>query len=215
LTDNDIMINVLLDRSGSMGGLEKDVIGHYNAYIKEQRYLPGRATVSHVLFDDRYEEIYVGKDIKEVPKLTKDTYSVRGSTAYLDAIGKLVNSVDAIKNKPKKVIFVINTDGLENASREFTASKIKEIITERQNNHDWQFVFIGAGFDAIKEGLKYGIPVWTLYSAAAGPQGITDSYTMLSNSTIAYRAGDTVTMDMTTTPRKKTTDDTTTPVVTS
>src|SRR5260221_8193508 len=85
--NGDILINVLLDRSGSMGGKEKDVIGHFNTFIKDQAALPGKAQVSLVLFDDRYEEVYLGRDIKEVPELTNATYFVRGSTALLDAVG--------------------------------------------------------------------------------------------------------------------------------
>jgi hypothetical protein len=197
-TDNDILINILLDRSGSMGGYEKDVIGHFNAYIDEQKELPGKATVSLVLFDDRYEQVYLGKDIAEVPALTKDTYYVRGSTAYLDALGRLVKSVDALTNKPKKVVFVINTDGYENASREFNRTQIKEIITERTNNHDWQFVFIGAGIDAFESVKDLGFNFLSVHASPSNANGgVEDSYNNLSRSTTNYRSGVTATMDFT------------------
>jgi len=195
--NTDILINILLDRSGSMSHLVGDVIGQFNGYIKEQKALPGKASVSLVLFDDRYEEVYLGRDIQEVPELTKEVYYTRGSTAYLDALGRLVKSVDAIKNKPAKVVFVVNTDGYENASREFTAAQIKEIITERQQNHDWQFVFIGAGIDALKEGTSLGTYAASTYTASADSAGVYASYNTLNVSTTNYRNSATPTMDMT------------------
>jgi hypothetical protein len=216
--NTDILINILLDRSGSMGGLESDVIGQFNNYIKEQKALPGKALVSLVLFDDRYEEVYLGRDIQEVPELTHDTYYVRGSTAYLDALGRLVKSVDAIKNKPSKVVFVVNTDGYENSSHEFSATQIKEIITERQQNHDWQFVFIGAGIDALQEGTKLGTRAYATFTATPDAAGIFASYDMLNTSTTNYRNSTVSTMDMTNNtiiapPPKKKKSKTTTPVV--
>lgn len=209
-SDNDILINILLDRSGSMAGYETDVIGHYNGYIKEQKELPGKATVSLVIFDDKYQEVYVGKDIKDVPELTKDVYFTRGNTAYLDALGRLVKSVDALKNKPAKVVFVVNTDGYENASRKFTRQQIKEIVTERQSNHDWQFVFIGAGIDAFEAVKDLGYHFTSVMQAAApSAGGIGQGFDNLSRSTTQYRSDISSTMDMSQEPepvkKKKTT----------
>ena len=194
---NDILINVLLDRSGSMGGLETDVIGHYNQYIKDQREQPGKATVSLVLFDDRYEEVYIGRDINEVPELTKDTYYTRGSTAYLDAIGRLILAVDGIKNKPKKVVFIVNTDGLENSSQEFTFNKIKEMVTERHNNHDWQFVFVGAGLDKTQMERTISASGFGSYAvASATPAGMSSTYSHVTRTTSDYRSGNSISLDM-------------------
>ncbi len=194
--DDDILINILLDRSGSMSSYESEVIGHYNRYIEEQRALPGKARVSLVLFDDRYEEVYLNKNIQDVPKLTADVYNVRGMTAYYDALGKLINSVEQLKDRPNKVVFVINTDGFENASHEFNASKVKELITKHQSKDNWQFSFIGAGIDAISEAKKMGIVLNSVY-AAASPSlgGIGDSYSNLGRTTTNYRTGQTLTMD--------------------
>lgn len=194
--DQDILLNILLDRSGSMGGYEKDVIGHYNSYIKEQAALPGKATVSLVLFDTVYEEVYLGKEIKSVPALNTHTYFVRGGTAYLDALGRLIHSVDGLKNKPKKVVFVVNTDGEENSSHEFTRAQIKELITNRQKQFDWQFVFIGAGIDAFEAVKDLGYASASVLTAAA-PQagGIGQSYNSLRGATTSYRSGETATMD--------------------
>jgi hypothetical protein len=199
IKDTDILINVLLDRSGSMNGLEKDVIGHFNSYIKEQAELPGRAWVSLVLFDDKYEEVYINKRIQDVPKLTPDTYYVRGSTAYLDALGRLIKSIDKLKDLPNKVIFVINTDGYENASKEFTPAKIKEMVEERRAAHDWQFVFIGAGIDAINEASKYGFVASASLGTSSGPAGQSVGYGTLRSSTTNYRTQVSNSMDMTNT----------------
>lgn len=182
--NTDILINVLLDRSGSMSGRENDVIGHYNKFIKEQRAIPGKATVSLVIFDTEYEQVYIDRDINEVPTLTRSTYYARGGTALLDAFGRLIQAVDKVKNKPNKVLFIINTDGEENSSREFTKEKIKELVTERQNNHDWQFLFIGAGIDAFSQGgAGIGLAGFQTFTAGGGTVGasnigqITNSYT--------------------------------------
>lgn len=140
----------LLDRSGSMGGLESDTIGGYNSYLKSQK--DKNAKVTTVLFDDQYEMLHDRVDIKKVKKLTNDEYYVRGCTALLDAIGKTINYIDSCK--PKKVMFVITTDGLENASKEFSKKQIKSLIKKHNN---WEFIYIGAGIDSYSEGSSIGI----------------------------------------------------------
>lgn len=140
----------LLDRSGSMGGLESDTIGGYNSYLSKQN--DKNAKVTTVLFDDQYEMLHDRVDIKKVKKLTSEEYYVRGCTALLDAIGKTINYIDSCK--PKKVIFVITTDGLENASKEFNKKKIKNLIKKHDN---WEFIYIGAGIDSYAEGSSIGI----------------------------------------------------------
>ena len=140
----------LLDRSGSMGGLESDTIGGYNSYLSKQK--DKNAKVTTVLFDDQYEMLHDRVDIKKVKKLTSEEYYVRGCTALLDAIGKTINYIDSCK--PKKVIFVITTDGLENASKEFSKKKIKSLIKKHDN---WEFIYIGAGIDSYAEGSSIGI----------------------------------------------------------
>lgn len=187
--DTDILINVLLDRSGSMSGRESDVIGHYNAFIKDQKPLPGRAAVSLVLFDTHYQEVYLGKDIYDVPPLDSSTYYVRGSTALLDALGRLIMSVDGMTNKPNKILFLINTDGYENSSHEYTKAKVKELIKERQDNHDWQFLFIGAGVDAFSEytGAGLGLNSWQTFTSSNTPQGLSNSSNYSNTVTREYR----------------------------
>jgi len=197
--NDGLLVNIILDRSGSMAGLENDVIGHFNSYIEELRYLPNDVHVSLFLFDHEYEQVYINRPVKEVPVLSADTYFVRGSTALLDAVGRTIRSVDAIPNKPNKVIFVINTDGYENASKEFTKKQIKADITERQANHDWQFVFIGAGIDAFAEAGGLGIKAYSTLGTASTPDGIKSGYYNLTNSTVNYANNTSSFMDMTVT----------------
>lgn len=189
MAEEDILINVLLDRSGSMAHLQTDVIGHYNEFIRSQAKLPGNARVSLVIFDTEYKEVYLDRPINEVPELTNETYFARGGTAYLDAIGRLIRSVDAIKDKPRKVMFVINTDGEENSSKEFKLPDIKDTITERTNNHDWQFVFVGAGIDATAAGTSLGVSQWNTFAVASSPQGMTNTLSTVNLATSNYRSG--------------------------
>ena len=140
----------LLDRSGSMEGLESDTIGGYNSYLEKQK--DKNAKVTTVLFDDKYEILHNRKDIEKVKKLTKKEYFVRGCTALLDAIGKTITMMD--EQKAKKVIFVITTDGLENASHEYNKDQIKELI---KGHSTWEFIYIGAGIDSYAEGSSIGI----------------------------------------------------------
>ena len=143
--NEEMDIVFLLDRSGSMGGIETDTIGGYNSYINEQK--KNNAKVTTILFDDKYEMLTKREDIKNIKKLTNKEYYVRGCTALLDAIGNTINFMD--KEKANKVMFVITTDGMENASKEFTRAKIKEMI---QGHKDWEFIYIGAEVDSYSEG---------------------------------------------------------------
>lgn len=183
----DILINVLLDRSGSMGGRETDVIGHFNSFIKEQKKLAGTAYVSLTQFDDEYQEVYINKNIVDVPTLTSDVYAVRGMTALLDAVGKLITTVDAIESKPDKILFIINTDGQENSSREYTFAKIKELITERGDNHGWEFIFIGAGLDAFEQGIQMGLRAGQTFTASSSAAGSMNTYSYVNTLTSNMR----------------------------
>ena len=144
----------LLDRSGSMQGSELDTIEGYNSYLSKQRKNKFNTKITTVLFDDRYEILHDRKDIKEVKNMTEKEYYVRGCTALLDAIGKTINKLDK-KVKGNKVLFVITTDGLENASKEYNKDKIKTLIEQHSN---WEFIYIGANIDSYCEGTSIGIP---------------------------------------------------------
>ncbi|MCJ7690362.1 MAG: VWA domain-containing protein [Clostridiaceae bacterium] len=171
----------LLDRSGSMQGLESDTIGGFNAFIENQRKLEGETIVTAVLFDDKYEILWNGIDVTKT-KLTCKEYFVRGSTALLDAIGKTILDVGyrlsktSEDEKSGKVIFVITTDGMENASCEFTYKKIKECIKHQKEKYNWEFIFLGANIDATKEADSLGIDVNNAYSYEASTIGVENMY---------------------------------------
>lgn len=153
-------ITMVLDRSGSMQSIKDDTIGGFDAFISEQRRLPGRCTVSLVQFDNLYEEVYTGRDLADVPSLT---LLPRGSTAMLDAIGRAVNATGARLaampegRRPGTVIVGIMTDGLENASREFTYPMVKELIEQQEQVYGWTFMYMGANQDAIEVGASLGV----------------------------------------------------------
>jgi hypothetical protein len=171
----------LLDRSGSMGGLESDTIGGFNAFMDKQSQLAGDATVTAVLFDERYEILWDGIEIKNA-KLSGKEYYVRGSTALLDAVGKTILDVGyRLANipedqKPGKVIFVITTDGMENASREFTYEKVRELIGHQQQKYNWDFIFLGANIDVATEAVNLGILAENAYAYQATEVGVEDMY---------------------------------------
>jgi hypothetical protein len=153
-------ITMVLDRSGSMQSIKDDSIGGFDAFISEQRRLPGRCTVSLVQFDNVYEEVYTGRDLADVPGLT---LVPRGSTAMLDAIGRAVNATGARlaampeDRRPGTVIVGIMTDGLENASREFSYPMVKALIEQQEQVYGWTFMYMGANQDAIEVGASLGV----------------------------------------------------------
>lgn len=166
----------LLDRSGSMQGSEEDTIGGYNSYLEKQRKNKYNTKVTTVLFDDKYELLIDRKDIKDVNNLTRDEYYVRGCTALLDAIGKTINTLEK-QVKDNKVLFVITTDGLENASSEFTKSQIKELIEGHSN---WEFLYIGANIDSYAESSSIGIKATNTSNYRKNKQGTKDLFNAIS-----------------------------------
>ena len=148
---------MILDRSGSMRGLETDTIGGFNGMIEKQKKEEGEAYVSVVLFDDQTEVLYDRVDIQKVEPMTDRQYFVRGCTALLDAVGGAIRHIGNVhkyarpEDVPEKTIFVITTDGMENASRAFTYEKVREMIESRKANNHWEFIFLGANIDAVKE----------------------------------------------------------------
>lgn len=140
----------ILDRSGSMQGTEKDTIGGYNSYIKD--FKNKNAKITTILFDDKYEFITKREDVNKVPLLTKKKYFVRGCTALLDTIGHAIKYIE--EEKANKVIFIITTDGYENASIKYNKEQIREMI---QGHKEWEFIYIGADIDSYSEGQSIGI----------------------------------------------------------
>ena len=153
----------ILDRSGSMAGLEADTIGGFNAMIEKQRGEPGEAVISTVLFDNETEVIHDRVSLDRVPALTEKEYDVRGCTALLDAVGGAIHHIGNVhkyareEDRPEKTLFVITTDGMENASRRYTYDKVKAMIERQREKYGWEFLFLGANIDAAREAARFGI----------------------------------------------------------
>lgn len=153
-------IEFVLDRSGSMQSIKSDIEGGFEAFIADQLTHPGRTTVGLAQFDNEYEVVYTAVDVRDVPPLRVQP---RGATAMLDAIGRSINALGARlaalpeAERPGTVIFAIMTDGLENASREFTHVAVKDLITRQERDYSWQFLYMGADQDAIEVGASIGI----------------------------------------------------------
>ncbi|KQL33484.1 hypothetical protein AN960_20605 [Bacillus sp. FJAT-25509] len=184
MNSNKTEIIFLIDRSGSMAGLESDTIGGFNSFIKKQSSFDGETNVTTVLFDDQYEVLWSGINAHEV-KLTEKEYFVRGSTALLDAVGKTILNVGnrlslcSERERPGKVIFVITTDGLENASVEFTYSKVKQLIHHQQQKYNWEFIFMGANIDVAKEASSLGILKENAYTFESSNEGVENMYSVI------------------------------------
>ena len=153
----------ILDRSGSMGGLEADTIGGFNSMIEKQKKENGEAYISTVLFDDSTEVIHDRVPISQVEPMTDAQYYVKGCTALLDAIGGAIHHIGNVhkyareEDKPEKTLFIITTDGMENASRIYSYRKVKKMVEEEKEKYGWEFLFLGANIDAIKVARRFGI----------------------------------------------------------
>ena len=153
----------ILDRSGSMGGLEEDTIGGFNAMIEKQKKEPGEAVISTVIFDNVSEVIHDRVDVQEIPLMTREDYWVRGCTALLDAVGDAIHHIGNVhkyareEDRPEKTVFVITTDGMENASRRYNYHRVRKMIQRQKEEYGWEFLFLGANIDAAKEAARFGI----------------------------------------------------------
>ena len=153
----------ILDRSGSMAGLEQDTIGGFNAMIDKQRKEAGEAIISTVLFDNYCEVIHDRVPIAKVENLTEETYFVRGCTALLDAVGGAIHHIGNVhkyardEDRPEKTLFIITTDGMENASRRYTYEHVKAMVERQKEKYGWEFLFLGANIDAIRVAGNIGI----------------------------------------------------------
>ena len=153
----------ILDRSGSMAGLEGDTIGGFNAMMEKQKREPGETLVSTVLFDQDTQVIHDRAPLEELGPLTQEEYYVRGSTALLDAVGGAIRHIGNVhkyareEDVPEKTLFVITTDGMENASRHYDYDRVKTMIRRQQERYGWEFLFLGANIDAAQEAGRFGI----------------------------------------------------------
>lgn len=162
-TNNTTELVFILDRSGSMAGLEADTIGGFNSMIEKQKKQDGKCYVSTVLFDDRIEVVHDRVELHSVDKMTEDDYFVRGCTALIDAIGSSIRHIANIhkyarpEDVPQNTMFVITTDGMENASHQFSSDEVKRMIKKEKEKYGWEFIFIGANIDAVETAKQFGI----------------------------------------------------------
>ena len=153
----------ILDRSGSMSGLEADTIGGYNSLIDKQKRADGDAIISTVLFDDKQEVLHDRKNLQDIRPLTEKEYYVRGCTALLDAVGGAIHHIGNVhkyaraEDRPEKTLFIITTDGMENSSHRYTYDKVKAMIERQKVRYGWEFLFLGANIDAVAEAGRFGI----------------------------------------------------------
>ena len=184
----------ILDRSGSMAGLESDTIGGFNAMLEKQRKEEGEALVSTVLFDNTSEVIHDRVPLDKVPKMTDQEYSVRGCTALLDAVGGAIHHIGNVhkyareEDVPEHTVFIITTDGMENASREYSAGRVKEMITRQKEKYGWEFLFLGANIDAVETAGRMGIRADRAATFTNDREGIALNYEVLSETVPSVRA---------------------------
>ncbi len=177
----------ILDRSGSMAGLESDTIGGFNAMIEKQKKVEGECFVTTVLFDDRDEIIHDRVNISDVKPMTDKEYYVRGCTALLDALGKAIDHIGKIhkyarkEDIPENTLFVITTDGMENASRHYDAEKVKKMVERQKDRYGWEFIFLGANIDAVETASNYGIGADRAVTFTNDSQGIEKNYKAVNN----------------------------------
>ena len=182
----------ILDRSGSMSGLESDTIGGFNGFIESQKALEGKASLTTVLFDSSWRILHNGIDLHEVKPMTTTDYVAGGMTAMLDAIGETINRVqdrhdELGEEKPENVLFVITTDGEENSSHKFTKNQIEKMIKHQTNGHGWKFMFLGANMDAVKEAESIGIARGFATNYEYSAKGVCDTFTTMSCAATSIR----------------------------
>lgn len=184
----------ILDRSGSMSGLERDTIGGFNAMIEKQKKQDGECIVSTVLFDDESRVIHDRVSLDEIKPMTEDDYFVGGCTALIDAIGGAIHHIGNVhkyarpEDVPENTIFIITTDGQENASHRYSSDKVKQMIERQKDKYGWEFLFIGANIDAVETAKRYGIDRNRAVNYNADPQGTSIVYESVSKAVCNVRA---------------------------
>ena len=184
----------ILDRSGSMSGLEADTIGGFNAMIEKQKKEAGEALVSTILFDNDSQVIHDRVPLDRVPALTEKEYFVRGCTALLDAVGGAIHHIGNVhkyareEDRPEKTLFVITTDGMENASSRYTYDKVRSMIRHEKEKYGWEFLFLGANIDAAREAARFGIDADRAANYYADHQGTGVIYEAVSEAVCQVRS---------------------------
>ena len=185
----------ILDRSGSMSGLEADTIGGFNSMIEKQKQEAGEATVTTILFDNYVETLHDRADLQKIQPMTNKEYYVRGSTALLDAVGSTIQHIAHVHtvmgkdNVPEHTMVVITTDGMENSSKEFTEEAVKRLIEEKKEKNGWEFLFLGANIDAVKAAVHIGIGADRAVNYHCDPVGTALNYAVVSETVSTMRQG--------------------------
>jgi hypothetical protein len=185
----------ILDKSGSMAGLEADTIGGYNAMLKKQQKAEGEAIVTTVLFNHENELFHDRINVRGISPITEEDYQVGGTTALLDTIGFTIQKFVNVQKRTsederaEKVLFVITTDGMENASREFTADKIKKMVQHQKEKYGWEFLFLGANIDAISTAARFGIDEDFAVDYHADNKGTQLNYEAVNEAVVNLRSG--------------------------
>ena len=183
----------ILDRSGSMAGLEDDTIGGFNAMIEKQKQEQGDAYVSTILFDNYSEVVHDRVDIRDVPPMTRKEYYVRGCTALLDAVGRAIHHIGNVhkyareEDRPERTLFIF-TDGMENASREYTYDRVRKMIEHEREKYGWEFLFLGANIDAAREAARFGISEDRAANYHADREGTAVVYEAMNEAVCSVRA---------------------------
>ena len=191
----------ILDRSGSMRGLEADTVGGFNSLIDKQKQAAGEALVSLVLFDDQFEVVHHRRGIASLEPLSKDTYYVRGSTALVDAVARGIEKIKhvhrqlGIDNTPEKTMFIITTDGQENASKQYNTHQLKRLISEQQEKFGWEFLFLGANIDSFATAMSLGIQRNRAANFEASEEGIKKKFYAVNETIDRFRKNDEMFMD--------------------
>lgn len=184
----------ILDRSGSMSGLESDTIGGYNAMLEKQKKEQGEAVITTVLFDDRYELLHDRINLRGIEPITEKEYYVRGSTALLDAVGRTIGKIGNVQKhtaedeRAENVMFIITTDGMENASREYSYEKVRRMIEHQKSKYGWEFIFLGANIDAVDTAECFGIGQNRAVNYNADSEGTLLNYEVMSETVSCLRA---------------------------
>lgn len=183
----------ILDKSGSMSGLEADTIGGFNSMIQKQKKEEGEAYISVVLFNDGSEVVYDRVSLDKIKPMTDDDYYVGGCTALLDAVGGAIHHIGNIhkyareEDVPEKTIFIITTDGMENSSHEYNYAKVKKMVERQEEKYGWKFIFLGANIDAAKEAGKFGIKTNRAVNYECSSEGTRNNYMKVSSMLSAHR----------------------------
>ncbi len=183
----------ILDKSGSMSGLEKDTIGGYNSMLKQQRMVEGECMITTVLFDNRCELLHDRIDSRAIKPITEKEYFVGGSTALLDAIGKAIHKIGTVQKntaegyRAEKVMFIIITDGEENSSRQYSSAQIKDMIRRQKERYGWEFIFLGANIDAVEIAGEFGINADRAVDYVPDSKGTELNFRMMSKTVAAFR----------------------------